>query len=81
MHFHNTFGKTLSSYKLFFKFFNFSIFKILPIFRDIYQNRFLKKHKNEIFRKLNDGILILYLGQNAYYMNRKNIVFYNDRPI
>ena len=50
---------------------NFWILKILPIFRDIYQNRFLKKHKNEIFRKLNDGILMLYLGQNAYYMNRK----------
>ena len=28
-----------------------------------------------------DGILRLYLGQNAYYMNRKIIVFYNDPPI
>ena len=33
--------------------------KILPIFRDICQNRFLYKPKIAFLRKLNDGILML----------------------
>ena len=63
MHFHDIFGKYFSSYKLCFKFLNFSIFKILPIFRDISMNSFLCKHKIEFFRKMHDGILMFTLDK------------------
>ena len=60
MHFHDSFGKYFSSYKLCFKFFNFSILKFLPIFRDISMNSFLCKHKNELCRKMAYVILMFF---------------------